>query len=107
MELKNIRLYFKKWHDKTNKDFDDFTLEENILHEFDELINDRDKARKEKSQLNIENAFVIQDRNKAVRAIDLFINGNKSKTMGYYSDDQIEAIDLMREFLKTNSPDNE
>ena len=44
MELKDIRFHFKKWHNKSNKDFDDFTLEENILHDFDKLINDRDKV---------------------------------------------------------------
>ena len=103
MELKNIRLHFKKWHDKTNKDFDDFTLEENILHEFDELINDRDKARKEKSQLNIENAFVIQDRDKAVSLLERYYNH-------HVGDDPCDWMDLTietKDFLTTNSPDNE
>ena len=107
MELKNIRLHFKKWHDKTNKDFDDFTLEENILHEFDELINDRDKARKEKSQLNIENAFVIQDRNKAVSLLE-----DMGSFIKWSENDFSIHIDSVlhhkiKDIIKANSPDKE
>ena len=77
------------------------------------LTNSRgDTFRSENEELldflhGLETSKATVQRNKAVRAIDLFINGNKSKTMGYYSDDQIEAIDLMREFLKTNSPNKD
>ena len=35
-----------------------------------------------------------------LEACNLFINGKKSRTFGYYSDDQIKGIELMKEVIK-------
>ena len=46
------------------------------------------------------NAKLISKAPEMLEAINLFINGKKSMTMGYYSDDQVNAIDKMKSLIK-------
>ena len=46
------------------------------------------------------NAKLISKAPEMYEAINLYINGKKSKTMGYYSDDQMNAVDQMKSLLK-------
>lgn len=43
---------------------------------------------------------IINQNEKMHEAIDLYINGEQSVTMGYYSDDQTNAIGKMESILK-------